>query len=309
MRKQPLLAEIRKSVHAEIIGQEKLIDRILVALLCEGHILLEGVPGLAKTKTVKSLTKALAGTMERIQFTADLLPSDIVGSEIFRPQTSEFTVRKGPVFANFLVGDEINRAPAKVQSALLQAMEEKEVTIGNETFSLPSPFFVLATQNPLDQEGTYQLPEAQLDRFMMKIVLDYPSYEEELSIIRQYGQLNANKNISNQVASLEDIQELKDEAQSTVHIDERLERYIVKIVHKTRETFAQGASPRAGIWLRKGAKAYAYLLGKEFVTPDDIKSIAPDILRHRIVLGQEDQIKGKSLEQSLYEMIHSVDIP
>jgi MoxR-like ATPase len=303
---------VRKAVHRQIIGQEKLIDRLLIALLCNGHVLLEGAPGLAKTKLVKALTAACGGKMERVQFTPDLLPSDVIGTEIFRPEKGEFVLRTGPVFTNFLLGDEINRAPAKVQSALLQAMEERTVTIGQHTHHLPEPFFVLATQNPLEQEGTYPLPEAQLDRFLMKLDVNYPSYEEELSIVRQYGSSEADM-IINPVTNLEEIQSMQKTAGS-LYVDERLDRFIVSLVQRTREPekisgFIQGASPRASIALRKLAKAHAFLQGRTFVGPDDIKEVYLDVMRHRVVPSYANESQGRSANTILSEQLSATQIP
>jgi MoxR-like ATPase len=316
MKKQPLLKSIRESIHQQIIGQEKLIDGLLTAILCDGHVLLEGVPGLAKTKTLKSLTAALDCHMERVQFTPDLLPSDIIGTEIYRPQTQEFSVRKGPIFCNLLLADEINRAPAKVQSALLQAMEEKQVTISDTTFSLPSPFLVLATQNPIEQEGTYPLPEAQLDRFFMKILITYPSFDEELKIIQTYGKLSSEIK-SPVAATANDLHEMQQEM-SNVYIDERLDRYIVSLIQNTRHTisgsgavqniyFSQGASPRGSISLRKASQAHAYLHGKTFVTPDDVQSTVHDVLRHRVIISPESF--PMTVDEALSELIRTTEIP
>ena len=300
---------IRNEVHRHIIGQDALINRLLLALLCNGHVLLEGVPGLAKTKLVKALTSACGGQMERIQFTPDLLPSDIIGTEIFRPEKGEFTLRRGPVFANFLLGDEINRAPAKVQSALLQAMEERVVTIGEHTHGLPSPFFVMATQNPLEQEGTYPLPEAQLDRFLMKLIVSFPTFDEELAIVRQYGKNQSDETLKS-VITPDEVVALQQQV-ALVYVDERLDRYIVSLVQKTRTnaTFMQGASPRASIALRKLAMAHAFLEGKNFVGPDDIKEIFLDVMRHRVVLSYEKEGEGASVEDALKQLLKETPIP
>jgi MoxR-like ATPase len=303
---------VRKAVHRQIIGQDKLIDRLLLALLCNGHVLLEGAPGLAKTKLVKALTAACGGTMQRVQFTPDLLPSDVIGTEIFRPEKGEFVLRKGPVFTNFLLGDEINRAPAKVQSALLQAMEERFVTIGHHTYELPKPFFVLATQNPLEQEGTYPLPEAQLDRFLMKLDVLYPSFDEELSIVRQYGTSGQDIPID-PVTSIDEIQSMQRSA-GELYIDERLDRFIVTLVQRTREPekisgFIQGASPRASIALRKLAKAHAFLAGRTFVGPDDIKEVYLDVMRHRVIPSYTNETQGRRSDTILAEQLSATQIP
>lgn len=308
--------KLEKFLSEKVIGQGMLIERLLVALLCGGHVLLEGVPGLAKTRSLKMLADAIDAEMKRIQFTPDLLPSDVLGTEVFRPQTGEFEIRKGPIFTNILLADEINRAPAKVQAALLEAMQERAVTLGDATYKLASPFFVLATQNPIEQEGTYRLPEAQLDRFLMKIVVHYPSYEDELKIVQlvaseETGSPAVPKILNAQ--SLPDIQKIISE----IHIDEKIDRYIVSLVHETRTPqdkeliplLEWGASPRASIALRQCARALAYLRGKEFVSPDDVKDIAPDVLRHRLLPSFEAEARGIQADDIIATLLLQVPIP
>lgn len=307
---------IKGELHREIIGQDKLLDRLLVALLADGHVLLEGVPGLAKTRTLMALTKVLDAKMTRIQFTPDILPSDVVGTEVYRPQSGDFVIRKGPVFTNLLLADEINRAPAKVQSALLQAMQEREVTIGEETFKLPQPFLVLATQNPLEQEGTYALPEAQVDRFLMKVKVGYPTFDEEVAIIDLASNKAANNTNLSKVLPLSELGRLRAQCDE-VYIDPKIDRYIVSLVHATRNGDAYGlkgmiewgGSPRASIALRVCARALAFLKGKKFVTPDDVKEIAPDVLRHRVLVTFEAEARGVDSDQIIKTLLSSVTVP
>jgi MoxR-like ATPase len=311
-----LFHRIKDELHREIIGQDKLLDRLLVALLADGHVLLEGVPGLAKTRTLMALTKVLDAKMTRIQFTPDILPSDVVGTEVYRPQSGDFVIRKGPVFTNLLLADEINRAPAKVQSALLQAMQEREVTIGEETFKLPQPFLVLATQNPLEQEGTYALPEAQVDRFLMKIKVGYPTFDEEVAIIDLASNKTANNTNLSKVLPLSELGRLRAQCEE-VYIDPKIDRYIVSLVHATRNGDAYGlkgmiewgGSPRASIALRVCARALAFLKGKKFVTPDDVKEIAPDVLRHRVLVTFEAEARGVDSDQIIKTLLSSVTVP
>jgi len=290
----------------------------LIALLSNGHILLEGVPGLAKTLAVNTLAKSINAKFSRIQFTPDLLPADLIGTMVFNQKTGEFNVRKGPIFANFVLADEINRAPAKVQSALLEAMQEKQVTIGEQTFPLPNPFLVLATQNPIEQEGTYPLPEAQLDRFMLKVVLTYPSKEEELKIIAANVSPEGLKK-PQQVVSVEEILKAR-ELVRYVYIDEKIEKYIVDIVFATRfpkeyklEKFAPliayGASPRAGINLALAAKAYAFIKRRGYVIPEDVRAMCHDILRHRIGLTYEAEAENITTENIITEILNVVEVP
>ena len=307
---------LRSEIHRLIVGQHYLIDRLLIALLSDGHVLLEGVPGLAKTKTLTALTTCLDAHMARVQFTPDLLPSDLIGTEVYRPQSGEFTTRKGPVFTNLLLADEINRAPAKVQSALLQAMQEREVTIGEKTFPLPDPFLVLATQNPIEQEGTYNLPEAQLDRFLMKVKVGYPSAEEELEVLRVTSQENEQNISLSKVLSLSELASLK-RAAFEVYIDPKIDRYIVALVQATRDGAAHGlkgliewgASPRASIGLKSCARSLAFIRGKNFVTPDEVKEVAPDVLRHRILTSFEAEARGTSSDEIIRVLLKSVTIP
>jgi MoxR-like ATPase len=309
---------LRTEVSKWVVGQEYLVDRLLVTLLSNGHILLEGVPGLAKTRLLTALTSCIGAKMNRIQFTPDLLPSDVIGTEVFRAQTGEFTIRTGPVFTNLLLADEINRAPAKVQSALLQAMQERQVTIGEKTFDLPRPFLVLATQNPIEQEGTYPLPEAQLDRFLMKVRVDYPSYQEEIEILAMTEQaVTREEPVLNCVLTLDALFQMRQQA-IRLHVDERLDRYIVSLVQATRDPSAHrslkgliewGASPRASIALKICARSLAFVRGKDFVSPEDIKDIAPEVLRHRILPGFEAEAKGVTSDDIVETLLQSVNIP
>ena len=308
---------IKKEVSKVVVGQEKMIDGLLIALLCEGHILIEGVPGLAKTTTVNALAKSLGLNFKRAQFTPDLLPSDILGAEIFDPQNNSFKIKKGPIFTNLLLADEINRAPAKVQSALLEVMQEKQVTLGDTTFKLDLPFFVMATQNPVEQEGVYQLPEAQLDRFMLKLVVDYNTKTEELEIARR---ISSGKFEEIQpVLTHEDLVQLK-KVIKEVHIDAEVEEYIIELVNATRnpeeyglselKDFIQfGASPRVSIDMFKAVKAMAFLRGKDFVTPVDVAYIAKEIMRHRIVLTYEAEAEGITTDEIIQKVLETVAIP
>ena len=294
-----------------------MIDSLLIALLCEGHILIEGVPGLAKTTTVNALSQALGLNFKRAQFTPDLLPADILGAEIYDPQNNQFKIKKGPIFTNLLLADEINRAPAKVQSALLEVMQEKQVTLGDTTFKLEPPFFVMATQNPVEQEGVYQLPEAQLDRFMLKLVVDYNTKEEELEIARRIS--SASSQEINAVLTPDDLEELK-EAVRSVHIDEEVEEYMIELVSATRNPSAYGlddiaeyiqfgASPRVSIDMFKAVKAMAFMRGKDFVTPVDVAYIAKELMRHRIVLTYEAEAEGVTTDEMIQKVLETVKIP
>lgn len=300
-----------------IVGQKTMIERLLIALLSNGHILLEGVPGLAKTLAVKSLAAAIQADFSRLQFTPDLLPADLTGTMIYNQRKEEFTVRKGPIFANFILADEINRAPAKVQSALLEAMQERQVTIGENTFKLPDPFLVLATMNPIEQEGTYQLPEAQVDRFMLKCVITYPSKEEEQHIIRQ--QLQAVKKVPKAVLSQDEIMRARNVVHE-VYLDEKIEKYIVDLVFATRypaeyrlqklaPMITFGGSPRASISLAQAAKSYAFLQHRAFVIPDDVRAIAHDVLRHRVGLSYEAEAENITSSMVIDEVISVVQVP
>jgi len=315
--KSQFVTRLRDEVAKVIVGQQYMIDRMLLCLIADGHILLEGVPGLAKTTAVKALADAVNTQFSRIQFTPDLLPADLVGTEIYRPNTGEFAVKKGPVFTNLLLADEINRAPAKVQSALLESMQERQVTIGEHTFSLPSPFLVLATQNPIEQEGTYPLPEAQIDRFMMKLRVGYPDRPEEKEIMRRMSQGRAPK--IEAVVDLKEVLAARDVADQ-IYLDGKIEDYIVDIVFATREPalykladleklIEYGASPRATIYLAQAAKVFAFLAGRAYVTPQDIKTIGPDILRHRVILSYEAEARDLSADDIIGEVFNTVDVP
>ena len=306
---QTKIKAIKKEISKAVIGQEAMIDGLLIGLFCEGHILVEGVPGLAKTTTVKALSSALELEFKRIQFTPDLLPSDIIGAEIYDPQNNAFKIKKGPIFTQLLLADEINRSPSKVQSALLEAMQERQVTIGDESFELPHPFMVMATQNPLEQEGVYRLPEAQLDRFMMKLLIEHNSEEDELTIMRQIA-TKSSKAVTAMV-SLDELETISKEIEK-LHIDEEVEKYIVALIRATRvenKNIRYGASPRASIDLYKASKAHAYLAGKDFVTPVDVLSMAYAVLRHRIGLSYEARAKGVEVDEVLKEVIETVDMP
>jgi len=311
-----VVRQIMAEVEKIIVGQRGLLDRMLIGLLCDGHLLLEGLPGLAKTTAVKTLATAIQTSFQRIQFTPDLLPADILGTQIYRPDNGSFEIKKGPIFNNIILADEINRAPAKVQSALLEAMQEHQVTIGEQTFILEKPFLVLATQNPIEQEGTYPLPEAQIDRFMLKIKVDYPSAEEEKEIMtRVYGQV-AEKIAG--VVGVADIDSAK-AAMRAIHMEEKIMDYIVKLSGATRrpENFgldigsmiSYGASPRASIWLGMAARAHAFLNGRGYVTPQDVKSMAPDVLRHRIILSYEAEAEGKTTDDLIGVLLERIEVP
>ena len=310
---QVLDAEIRKA----IIGQDRLVERALVALLADGHILLEGVPGLAKTLLVKTIGQAIQAGFSRIQFTPDLLPADLIGTRIYNPRTGEFSVQKGPVFSNLILADEVNRAPAKVQSALLEAMQEGQVTIGDETFPIDEPFLVLATQNPIEQEGTYPLPEAQVDRFMLKVIVDYPARSEEREIIERMTS-GAPLNVQ-PVVDAQYIMSAR-EIVRQVYVDEKIKDYVLDLVIATRNPGAAGldglvnlisfgASPRAGIFLIAAARAYAFVKGRGYVVPDDIKQLAPDVLRHRIITTFEAEAQDVTSEQIVQRILDNVEVP
>ena len=310
---QSVIAEVNKVV----VGQEYMIKRLLMGLFTQGHILLEGVPGLAKTLTVNTLSSVLKLNFKRIQFTPDLLPSDVIGTMIYNQKKSSFEVKKGPVFSNIILADEINRSPAKVQSALLESMQEKQVTIGDDTYKLDLPFLVLATQNPIDQEGTYPLPEAQRDRFMMKLNIDYPSKEEELKIMQRMSDLNF-KNSTKTILNKKDISAIQNEI-NKVSISESIEKYIIEIVNATRkpssinlndldEYISFGASPRASINLSLASKANAFLSNRDYVMPDDIKEIAHDVLNHRIILNYEAEAEGIIPNMIIKKILDKVEI-
>ena len=308
---------LREEVGRVIVGQEQLVERLLVGLLANGHVLLEGVPGLAKTLSVRTLASAVQASFHRIQFTPDLLPADIVGTLIYNPQDGKYSVTRGPVFANFVLTDEINRAPAKVQSALLEAMQERQVTLGGETLLLPSPFLVLATENPIDQEGTYPLPEAQVDRFMFKVILDYPDIEEERKILDRMAFTSPEIPIK-PVVTLDDILRTR-KLVDQIHVDDKIRDYIVKVVFATRKPqdyqldlkhFIQfGASPRATIYLTLAAKAWALLQGRDYVVPEDVKNIGPDVLRHRIILTYEAEAQAVTTDAIIKKIFNAVPVP
>jgi MoxR-like ATPase len=300
-----------------IVGQESLMQRLLIGLFCKGHILIEGVPGLAKTLAVKTLAASLKMSFRRIQFTPDLLPADLVGTLVFNMKTSEFTPNLGPIFAQVILADEINRAPAKVQSALLEAMQERQVTIGKTTHELPEPFLVLATQNPIEQEGTYPLPEAQIDRFMLKVLVDYPSAEDEKKILDRVAIEGLKK--PQKIMGYEEIRNIQ-EAVRTIYVDERIKDYIVNIVMATRDPekagiegvsnlIQYGASPRASIYLVEATRAMAFIKGRGFVIPEDIKEIGYDVLRHRIILSYEAEAEEISSDEIIGKILSSVEVP
>ena len=300
-----------------IIGQKTMVDRLLIGLLCQGHILLEGVPGLAKTLSIKSLAAAINSKFQRIQFTPDLLPADLIGTMIYNQKDGKFLTRKGPIFANFILADEINRAPAKVQSALLEAMQERQVTIGEDTYKLEEPFLVLATQNPIEQEGTYPLPEAQVDRFMLKVKIGYPSRDEELAIMKQNIAIDS-KHIK-AVVSPKEILSARDVVKQ-VYMDEKIERYILDIVFATRQPkdfkleklaalISYGASPRATINLALASKAHAFIKRRGYVIPEDVRAICPDVLRHRIAVTYEAEAEEITSESIVTEILNAVEVP
>ena len=308
---------ITKGMDQTIVGQKHLVDSLLIALLADGHILLEGVPGLAKTLAIKTLATLIDAKYSRIQFTPDLLPADVIGTMVYSIKNEKFEVKKGPVFANFVLADEINRAPAKVQSALLEAMQERQVTIGENTFKLDNPFLVMATQNPIEQEGTYPLPEAQVDRFLMKVTIGYPTKEEEKVIIRQ--NINALKSNIQALITPQEIVEVR-ELVNKIYVDEKIERYIVDIVFATRfpsdyglndlsSIISFGASPRASISLARAARAYAFLKNRGYVIPEDVRAVSHDVLRHRIGLSYEAEANNMTSEEIINEILNAVEVP
>ncbi|NLF16157.1 MAG: AAA domain-containing protein [Lentisphaerae bacterium] len=328
-KESALLAQVRAEIGRVIVGQTELVDRLLLALLCNHHVLIEGVPGLAKTLTVTTLARCIQASFRRLQFTPDLLPADVIGTQIYNPKSGDFTTRKGPVFANLILADEINRAPAKVQSALLEAMQERQVTIGEQTFPLDDPFMVLATQNPVEQEGTYPLPEAQVDRFMFKLKVGYPGRDEELKILRRMAS-SAPRLEVRPVLSPGDVVRLRHLADE-IYMDEKIEEYIVSLVEASREPakyrltmpaaegrqeatplgqlIRYGASPRATIYLAMAARGHALLDGRGYVTPQDVKSIAMDVLRHRVIVTYEAEAEERSSEDVVQRILDSVDVP
>jgi len=308
---------VRQEIAKVIVGQAYMVDRLLMALIADGHILIEGIPGLAKTTAVKAVAAALNTGFARVQFTPDLLPADLIGTEIYRPQHLDFMVKTGPIFSNLVLADEINRSPAKVQSALLEAMQERQVTIGDQTHTLPDPFLVLATQNPIEQEGTYPLPEAQVDRFMLKLKVGYPNKEEEKEILRRMA--NRHKPQIEPVLTPEDIRSMREVA-DRVYLDPKVEDYIVDVVFATREPAVYkleklenlidyGASPRASIYLAQTAKVQAFMSGRAYVTPQDVKTVGPDVLRHRILLSYEAEAQDLTSDDVVQEIFNTVDVP
>ena len=315
--KSNFVSMIRTGMDRRIVGQKHLVDSLLIALLCNGHILLEGVPGLAKTLAIKTLSNLVSAKYSRIQFTPDLLPADVIGTLIYSVKKETFEVKKGPIFANFVLSDEINRAPAKVQSALLEAMQERQVTIGDETFLLPEPFLVMATQNPIEQEGTYPLPEAQVDRFLLKVVIGYPNKEEEKSIIRQ--NISGEQTPVNPVIDPKEILEVQNIVQK-IYLDEKIENYIVDIVFATRQPgkyglndlqsiISFGASPRASISLALASRAYAFLQGRGYVIPEDVRAVCHDVLRHRIGLTYEAEANNIGTDDVITDILDKVVVP
>jgi MoxR-like ATPase len=311
-----ILRQIIAEIEKVIVGQKNLLDRLLIGLLCDGHLLLEGLPGLAKTTAVKTLAATIRTAFQRIQFTPDLLPADILGTQIYRPDQATFEIKKGPIFHNIILADEINRAPAKVQSALLEAMQERQVTIGDQTFILEKPFLVLATQNPIEQEGTYPLPEAQIDRFMLKIKVDYPTAEEEKEIMSRNYQ-----GVSENVGGVVDVSAIESARQTmqSIHMEEKIVDYIIRLTRATRTPaeygldlnpmISYGASPRASIWLGMASRAQAFLNGRGYVTPQDVKSMAPDVLRHRIIVSYEAEADGKSTDDIISALLERIEVP
>lgn len=317
-RESAFLPEVVREVERVIVGQRALIDGLLIGLLADGHVLLEGLPGLAKSLAVQTLAQALGGSFQRIQFTPDLLPSDLLGTQVYNPKSGEWTVRKGPVFGNFVLADEINRAPSKVQSALLEAMQERQVTLAGETHPLPEPFVVLATQNPVEQDGTYALPEAQIDRFMLKVVVGYPTREEEDAIVERMAS-NAHKPVINAVASPEKILAARD-LLDEVYVDPLIRGYVIDLVHATRDPAAAGlpelapmvrygASPRASIALTQAARARAFLDGNAFVGPHDVKAVAFDVLRHRVITSYEAEAERLTSVDVVRAVLDTVPVP
>ncbi len=315
--KSGFVGMITQGMDQTIVGQKHLVDSLLIALLANGHVLLEGVPGLAKTLAIKTLASLIDAKYSRIQFTPDLLPADVIGTMVYSMQKEKFEVKRGPIFANFVLADEINRAPAKVQSALLEAMQERQVTIGDNTFKLDDPFLVLATQNPIEQEGTYPLPEAQVDRFLMKVVIGYPNKEEEKQIIRQ--NIKAEKKVVNALVSPREIIETRGIVQQ-IYVDEKIEKYIVDIVFATRfpsdygmddltSIISFGASPRASISLALASRAYAFLKGRGYVIPEDVRAVCHDVMRHRIGLSYEAEANNISADEVVSEILDKIAVP
>ena len=313
---QALVSQVFEEVSQVVVGQRDLIERLLMGVLLGGHILVEGVPGLAKTTAVKAVADAISAHFQRVQFTPDLLPADLIGTQVYNPKTQEFYVKKGPLFHHIILADEINRAPAKVQSALLEAMQERQITIGEETFRLPEPFVVLATQNPLEQEGTYPLPEAQLDRFILKLNITYPTRAEEQIIMTRFARKT--KHTPRAVLTLSQIATLRDLVER-IYVDEKINRYIIDLTFATRETkslkmglerYVQfGVSPRASIFLHQVSRAYAFLQGRAYVVPQDVKTMAYDVLRHRLILTYEAEAEGLKTDDVIKQILDRVDVP
>ena len=317
-RGNSFIEALRRNTATVIVGQDDLVERLLVGILCGGHILLEGVPGLAKSLTVQTVARCLSAEYRRIQFTPDLLPADLIGTRVFLRETGDFTVKRGPVFANIILADEINRAPAKVQSALLEAMQERQVTIGEESIPLPDPFLVFATQNPIEQEGTYPLPEAQADRFLLKVRVPYPDREEELAIVNRMARAEPELSVK-PVATLDDVRAARS-GLDAIYVDEKIKNYAVSLVRATREPAAiglddlvplieYGASPRATIALVMAGKALALLDGRDYVTPRDIRRIGADVLRHRVIVSFEAEAEGVTPEEVVARVFESVEVP
>lgn len=316
-RESAIVSLLAQEMNKVIVGQKHMIERLMIGLLSQGHILLEGVPGLAKTLAINTLSKAVKGGFSRIQFTPDLLPADVIGTMIYNIKTNDFSIKKGPIFANFVLADEINRAPAKVQSALLEAMQERQVTIGDETFGLDQPFLVMATQNPIEQEGTYPLPEAQVDRFMLKTVIDYPAIDEEQMIIRQ--NLNGGLAAVKPVATLNQIKKAQ-AAVRQVYMDEKIERYILDIIFATRHPekyklddlpplISYGASPRGSINLALAAKSFAFIKGRGYVIPEDVRAVVDDVLRHRVGITYEAEAEEVTSQALIHRIVDVIEVP
>lgn len=313
----PIISTLLEETGKIIVGQKNMMEKLAIGLLADGHILVEGVPGLAKTTAIKALSDACQALFSRIQFTPDLLPADIIGTQIYSPKDGSFSVKQGPIHANLVLADEINRAPAKVQSALLEAMQERQVTIGEETIKLPEPFLVMATQNPVEQEGTYPLPEAQVDRFMLKVIVDYPSIQEEIVIMERVGKRSKEK--INPVTSLESIIKAR-EVVDKIFVDAKLYEYVANLVAASRNPdlfglpdlkrlIEYGASPRASIFLIQASKAYAFLQGRGYVTPQDIKTIGPDVMRHRILVSYEAEAQDMTSDDIIVKIFDKIDVP
>jgi len=316
-KESTLLYRLRNEIGRVLVGQAELVDGLIIALLCNNHVLIEGVPGLAKTLTITTLAQTIAASFKRIQFTPDLLPGDLIGTLIYNPKSGEFTTKKGPLFANIILADEINRAPAKVQSALLEAMQEHQVTIGDQSFPLEEPFMVLATQNPVEQEGTYPLPEAQIDRFMLKLTIGYPSQDEEKEIMRRMAHADQTTAVD-AVLTPADIKRLRSLCDS-IYMDDKIEDYIINLVAASRDPqqfgldftglIRYGASPRATIFLAMASRAHAFLQGRGYVTPQDVKSIAPAILRHRVIISYEAEAEEKTSDDIVKMILDNIEVP